>query len=41
MLHGFEGESITESWHAYESVTVLGKSREHVFLNGFLEMTYF
>ena len=31
----------TECWHAYASVTVLGKSREHVFLSGFLELTYF
>ena len=31
----------TECWHAYASVTVLEKSREHVFLSGFLEWTYF
>ena len=30
----------TECWHAYASVTVFGKSREHVFLSGFLELTY-
>ena len=31
----------TECWHAYVSVTVLEKSREHDFLSGFLELTYF
>ena len=31
----------TECWHAYASVAVSGKSREHVFLSGFLGLTYF
>ena len=41
MLHGFEGKVSTECWHAYACDVVLKKSREHVFLKGFLEVIHF